>query len=162
MRYIKGNGDSFFCDCIGEFFALLLDIMNCPKCSNELEIFARSGKEIYVCPACLSALLPEESAVKALKLFCNQEIMSQLISNLLDDSLFENTKRMLSAEENLACPKCKSYMQQYDFNRKIRFSVNRCISCGAIWVNPMQIPLVSVAFLEDNTDSLCARNSFKY
>ncbi len=126
--------------------------MDCPKCSNELEIFARSGKEIYVCPSCLCALLPEESSLKVLKHFCNQEIMSQLISNLLDDSLFDNAKRMLSAEENLTCPKCKSYMQQYDFNRKLRFSVNKCISCGAIWVNQMQMPLVSVVFLEDNPD----------
>lgn len=126
--------------------------MNCPKCSNELEIFARSSKEIYVCPFCLSALLPEDSSVKALKHFCNQEIMSQLISNLLDDSLFDNVKMLIAPAENLACPKCKSYMQQYDFNGKLRFFVNKCISCGAVWVNPMQIPLVSVAFLEDNPD----------
>lgn len=133
--------------------------MNCPKCSNELEIFAREGKEIYVCPFCLSALLPEGASVKILKQFCNQEIMSQLISSLLDDSLFDNTKRMLAAEENLACPKCKSYMQQYDFNKKLRFYVNRCISCGAIWLNSMQMPLVSIAFIGNNPDDLNFKKS---
>lgn len=133
--------------------------MNCPKCKSELEIFVRDSKEIYVCPLCLSALCPKESSIKALKYFCNQEIMSQLISNLLDDSLFDNTKGMLSAEENLACPKCKSYMQQYDFNRKLRFSVNRCIGCGALWINSAQIPLVSVSFIENNPDDLNFKKS---
>ena len=128
--------------------------MNCPKCNNELEIFARSGKEIYVCPFCLSGLIPDESSIKILKHFCTEEIMSQLILNLLDGSLFDNTKTMLSAEENLACPKCKSYMQHYDFNKKIRFYVNKCINCGSIWLNPMQMPLLSVAFIENNPDDL--------
>ncbi len=126
--------------------------MDCPKCSSELEIFAGSGKEVYVCPSCLCALLPQESSVKALKHFCSQEIMSQLISDLLEDSFFDNAKRMLAAEENFACPKCKSYMRQYDFNGQLRFSVNKCVSCGAIWVNQTQMPLVSVAFLEDNPE----------
>lgn len=133
--------------------------MNCPKCSNELEIFARDGEEIYVCPFCLSALLPKESSVKILKQFCNQEILSQLISGLLDDSFFDNTKRMLASEENLACPKCKSYMQQYDFNKKLRFYVNRCINCGAIWLNPMQMPLVSIVFIGDNPCDLNFKKS---
>lgn len=133
--------------------------MDCPKCRTELEIFARNGKEIYVCPSCLSALVPEESSLKILKHFCNQEIINQLISNLLDDSLFDNVKRMLTAEENLACPKCKSYMHHYDFNRKLRFYVNRCISCGAIWLNPMQMPLVSIAFIENNPDDLNFKKS---
>lgn len=128
--------------------------MNCPKCNNELEIFARSGKEIYVCPFCLSGLIPDESSIKILKHFCNEEIMNQLISALLDDALFDNTKTMLSAEENLACPKCKSYMQHYDFNKKIRFYVNKCINCGSIWLNPMQMPLLSVAFIENSPDDL--------
>lgn len=128
--------------------------MNCPKCNNELEIFARSGKEIYVCPFCLSGLIPDESSIKILKHFCTEEIMNQLISTLLDDSLFDNTKTMLSAEENLACPKCKSYMQHYDFNKKLRFYVNKCINCGSIWLNPMQMPLLSVAFIENNPDDL--------
>lgn len=124
--------------------------MNCPKCSNELEIFARGGKEIYVCPFCLSGLIPDESSIKILKHFCNEEIMNQLISALIDDSLFDNAKSMLSVEENLACPKCKSYMRHYDFNKKLRFYVNKCINCGAIWLNPMQMPLLSVAFIEEN------------
>src|SRR3989338_2364584 len=128
--------------------------MNCPKCNNELEIFARNGKEIYVCPFCLSGLIPDESAIKILKHFCTEEIMNQLISTLLDDSLFDNTKTMLSAEENLACPKCESYMQHYDFNKKLRFYVNKCINCGSIWLNPMQMPLLSVAFIENNPDDL--------
>lgn len=128
--------------------------MNCPKCSNELEIFARSGKEIYVCPFCLSGLIPDESSIKILKHFCTEEIMGQLISTLLDDSLFDNTKTMLSAEENLVCPKCKSYMQHYDFNKKLRFYVNKCINCGSIWLNPMQMPLLSVAFIENSPDDL--------
>ena len=128
--------------------------MNCPKCAGELEIFTRDGKEIFVCPLCFSALLPDESSVKILKNFCNQEIMRQLISNLLDDSLFDNMKQMLSAEKNLPCPKCKSTLQPYDFNRKIRFSVNRCNDCGSIWINSMQAPLLSIAFLENNPDDL--------
>jgi membrane associated rhomboid family serine protease/ribosomal protein L37AE/L43A len=128
--------------------------MNCPKCSNELEIFARDGKEIYVCPFCLSGLIPNESSLKILKYFCNEEIMSQLISALLDDSLFDNAKTMLSAEENLACPKCKSYMQHYDFNKKIRFYVNKCINCGSIWLNQVQMPLLSVAFVENTPEDL--------
>jgi membrane associated rhomboid family serine protease/ribosomal protein L37AE/L43A len=135
--------------------------MNCPRCSNELEIFARNGKEIYVCPLCLSALLPDESSVKILKHFCNQEIMHQLISNLLDDSLFDDMKQMLSAENNLTCPKCKSILQPYDFNRKIRFSVNRCNDCGAIWVNPMQAPLLSIVFLENNPEDLSFKQSIE-
>lgn len=128
--------------------------MNCPKCNNELEIFARSGKEIYVCPFCLSGLAPDESAIKILKHFCSQEIMNQLISSLLDDSLFDNAKAMLSAEDNLACPKCKSYMRKYDFDRRIRFFVNKCIQCGSIWLNPMQMPLAAIAFIGNDPDDL--------
>jgi membrane associated rhomboid family serine protease/Zn-finger nucleic acid-binding protein len=135
--------------------------MNCPKCNAKLEIFARDGKEIYVCPLCLSALLPDEPSVKILKYFCNQEIINLLISNLIDDSLFDNMKQMLSAEKNLTCPKCKSNMQLYDFNRKIRFSVNRCRTCGAIWVNPMQAPLLSIAFLENNPDDLSFKQNIE-
>lgn len=128
--------------------------MNCPKCANELEIFARNGKEIYVCPFCLSALLPDESSVKILKFFCSQEVINLLISNLLDDSFFDNMKKMLTAEKGFTCPKCKAEMQNYDFNKKIRFSVNRCRTCGAIWTNSMQAPLLSIAFLENNQTDL--------
>jgi membrane associated rhomboid family serine protease len=135
--------------------------MNCPKCASELEIFARGDKEIFVCPLCFSALLPDESSVKILKHFCNQEITHQLISNLLDDSLFDNTKRMLAAEKNIACPKCKSNMHQYDFNRKIRFSVNKCNDCGAIWVNPMQAPLLSIVFPENNQDDFSFKQNIE-
>lgn len=133
--------------------------MNCPQCSNELEIFARDGKEIYVCPVCLSGLIPDESSVKILKHFCSQEILSQLISGLLDNSLFDNAKTMLSCEETFACPKCKSYMRQYDFNKKIRFYVGKCITCGGIWLNPMQMPLLSVAFIENNPEDLNFRRA---
>ena len=128
--------------------------MNCLSCNNKLEIFAKNNKEMYACPFCLSGLLLNESSIKVLKYFCTQEIMSQLISSLLDDSLFDNTKRMLAHQGNLFCPKCKSSMQPYDFNKKLRFSVPRCSSCGSIWVTSMQIPLVSIAFLEDNPDDI--------
>ena len=80
--------------------------------------------------------------------------MSQLITYLLDDSLFDNVKNMIAAKEDLACPKCKSYMMKHDFNRKTRFYVNKCISCGSIWLNPMQIPLVCVAFIENTPEDL--------
>ncbi len=134
--------------------------MNCLKCGNELEIFARSGKEIYVCPFCLSGLIPDESSIKILKHFCTQEIISQLISTLLDDSFFDNIKTMLSVEENIVCPKCKSYMQHYDFNKKLRFYVSKCINCSSIWLNPMQMPLVSIAFIENNPDDLNFKKTF--
>jgi len=133
--------------------------MNCPKCGNELEIFAREGKEIYVCPFCLCGLIPDEPSAKILKNFCTEEIMNRLISDLMDESFFENIKTALAAEENLACPKCKSYMQQYDFNKRIRFYVNRCISCGAVWLNSMQMPLVSIAFLENTPKDLKFKKS---
>lgn len=133
--------------------------MNCPKCNTELEIFAREGKERYVCPLCLAALLPEESTLKVLKYFCNQEIIGRLISSILDDSLFENVKKMLSAEKKLACPKCKSCMQDYDFNKKLRFNVNKCMHCGSIWMNTMQIPLASITFIENNPDDLNFKKS---
>lgn len=133
--------------------------MNCPNCRSELEIFARGGKEIYVCPLCLSALLLDESAVKILKQFCSQEVLSRFLSDILDDSLFDNTKKMLAYDENLVCPKCKFHMQQYDFNKKLKFYVNRCTSCGAIWLNPMQMPLVSIAFIGDSPDDLSFKKS---
>jgi len=135
--------------------------MNCPKCNAKLEIFARYGKEIYVCPLCLSALLPDESSVKILKYFCNQEVINLLISNLIDDSLFDNMKQMLSAEKNLTCPKCKSTLQPYDFNRRIRFSVNRCRTCEGVWINSMQAPLLSIAFLENNPDDLSFKQNIE-
>lgn len=131
-----------------------ITFMQCPKCRTGLEIFTREDKEICVCPSCLSSLLPDESSVKVLKYFCNQEILRQLISNILEDSLFENTKKMLAAEKNLACPKCKSYMREYDFNNKTRFWVNQCVGCQAVWLNPMQAPLVSIAFLGDSPADL--------
>lgn len=133
--------------------------MNCPECGNELEILSRNGKEIYVCPACLSGLMQDESSAKVLKYFCTQEIMDKLISAILDDSLFDNAKTMLLAKKDLACPKCKSYMRHYDFNRKIRFYVNKCITCGAIWLNPMQMPLLSIALIENTPEDLAFKNT---
>ncbi len=120
--------------------------MYCPKCNNELEIFARGGKELLICPQCFSALLPDESALKTLKYFCKQEIIGHFISNLLEDTLCENTKRMLAADNNLLCPRCKSRMHSHDFNNKLNFYVNKCPGCGAVWINQMQIPLVALSF----------------
>jgi len=133
--------------------------MNCPKCRSELEIFPRHGKEIYVCPLCLSALLPDESSLEVLKYFCTQEIISRLISRLLEDSFFDNSKEMLSADEDVSCPKCKSHMYKYDFEKKIRFEVNRCVNCGAVWGNSMQLPLLAVVFIENTPEGLSFKNS---
>lgn len=133
--------------------------MNCPKCSGKLEIFAHEGEEIYVCPVCLAALVPEESSPKILKYFCKQELVGRLISNILDDSLFNNTKKMLSADQNFSCPKCKSQMTHYDFDKKLRFNVNRCINCGSVWINSMQIPLIAITFTENNPDDLNFKKS---
>ncbi|MFA5271564.1 MAG: rhomboid family intramembrane serine protease [Candidatus Omnitrophota bacterium] len=128
--------------------------MNCPKCNSELEIFPRNGKELYICPECLCALLPDESSIKILKHFCTQEIIQQLILNLIDDSLFDNMKAILSAEKNLPCPKCKGYMQPYDLSKKLRFNVDKCFNCGSLWLNTMQMPLVTTAFAKNDPDDL--------
>ncbi|MEW6008335.1 MAG: rhomboid family intramembrane serine protease [Candidatus Omnitrophota bacterium] len=128
--------------------------MRCPNCSNELEIFAKESEEVYVCPLCLSVLLLQESSVKILKHFCKQEVLNQLISNILDESVLRNTKEMLKAADNLACPNCKTYTKNYDFNGRLNFFANKCPQCGAIWLNSMQVPLVSIAFIENNPDDL--------
>jgi len=71
-------------------------VMECPKCKSELEIFSRGDKDIYVCPLCLSVLLEDIQSVKILKYFCKKELLANIISNILDDSLFADTKEMLS------------------------------------------------------------------
>ncbi len=128
--------------------------MNCPKCNRELEIFVHNDREIYVCPSCLSALVPHEQSLTILKHFCTQQLLHQLITVLVDESLFDSLKMMLTPEKNLTCPKCGSRMDVHDFNKKLRFNVNRCGSCGSLWLNSMQIPLVSIAFLKNSPDDL--------
>jgi len=127
--------------------------MNCLNCGSQLEIFAREGREIYICPACLSVLLKEESAIKTLKQFCSQEVLNQLITKLLDDNLF-SSENVFSSGGNVGCPKCGAYMQKYDFNGRLRFYVNKCIDCGSVWLNTMQAPLLAIAFMENSPEDI--------
>lgn len=133
--------------------------MNCPLCSNKLEIFARDGKEIYVCPFCLSGLLPDESSAKIIKYFCGQEIIERLLSGIMDDSLFENTEKMLSPGKNVMCPKCELHaMEQHDMDKRLKFHVLKCKNCGYIFLNQMQMPLVALAFLENTPQDMRFKN----
>ncbi len=132
--------------------------MNCSECNNTMQIFARGGKEIYVCPICLSGLLPDESCAKILKHFCNEQIIDRFISTLLDDSLLDAAGKTLSAGNKVLCPQCGSLMGPFDFDNKIRFYVNKCEHCGCIWLDSIQMPLVSVIFTGDNFEDLNYKN----
>jgi membrane associated rhomboid family serine protease len=64
--------------------------------------------------------------------------------------LFEDAKQMLKPRTNLACPKCKTITKADDLDGRLKFLVNRCPQCGAIWLETMQVPLVAVAFTDVN------------
>jgi membrane associated rhomboid family serine protease/Zn finger protein HypA/HybF involved in hydrogenase expression len=124
--------------------------MNCPNCKVEFEIFAQGNLELYVCPVCLSVLMEQDSTGKVLKHFCRKELLSHILSTIADPSLFEDAKQMLKPRTNLACPKCKTLTKTSDLDGRLKFLVNRCPQCGAIWLETMQVPLVAVAFTDVN------------
>jgi membrane associated rhomboid family serine protease/Zn-finger nucleic acid-binding protein len=124
--------------------------MKCPHCQVELEIFIQGNSELYVCPVCLSVLLEQDATGKTLKHFCKRELLTRILSTIADLSLFEDTKQMLKPRTNLACPKCKTITKADDLDGRLKFLVNRCPKCGAIWLEAMQVPLVAVAFIDVN------------
>lgn len=127
--------------------------MICPVCNSGFEIFSRSGKEIYVCPQCFSCLAMTRDSLSIAKFFCKEEILAPLLTNIIDDSAFIDTKERLKPRDDCACPGCQSYMSSCDFEGRIKFGVNQCISCGAVWMNSLQLPLVAIAFTDpDNKE----------
>ncbi|MDD5135766.1 MAG: rhomboid family intramembrane serine protease [Candidatus Omnitrophica bacterium] len=126
--------------------------MKCPLCSVELQIFPKGDREIYVCPECLSALMANEDALEPLKSFCSREVLTDLIDNMFEPSFFTGAKKILKPADGLNCPQCKSRMENYDFGNKTKFFVNKCPGCGSIWLNKVQIPLVTMALLKDSAE----------
>ncbi|MFA5238202.1 MAG: rhomboid family intramembrane serine protease [Phycisphaerae bacterium] len=94
--------------------------------------------------------MEQDSAGKVLKHFCKKELISHILLTIADPSLFEDAKKMLKPPTNLACPKCKAIMKTNDLNGRLKFLVNGCPKCGAIWLEKTQVPLVAIAFTDVN------------
>ena len=125
--------------------------MNCPSCKVPLEIFFKDGKQIRICPVCFSALIADVSQINILKKYTTQELLSHLLSALVNDSIYDK-KKFFQAKKDLACPACGSYMRAYNFNNKTKFNVNKCISCESIWLEKLQIPLIAISHLSNSED----------
>ena len=140
----------------------MAETIECQKCNVLLEIFAHAGKEIYICPVCMSAFLPNESCLDILKYFSREEAVRTLLAHLTSDAFGGAMKERLNAEKNLACPRCKNNMEPDDLNKKIRFFVNRCIFCDGLWIAALQIPLVAVVHGDTkNPEDVRFRNDIK-
>ena len=104
-------------------------MINCPKCSSEalVETPALGNIPLDICPGC-SGIWFSKGELEAL--------LKQSQGNSLADLNLINPKA-----EGLVCPGCKSQMSRGGLVNPL-LSVDRCPSCGGVWLDAHELRLV--------------------
>ncbi len=104
-------------------------MINCPKCSSEalVETPAMGNISLDVCPGC-SGIWFDKGELEAL--------LQQSQGGAPADLNLINPKA-----EGLTCPRCKNKMSHGGLLNPLLL-VDRCQSCGGVWLDPRELDLV--------------------
>ena len=104
-------------------------MINCPKCSSEalVETLTLGNLPLDVCPGC-SGIWFDKGELEAL--------LKQSQGEASSDFDLINPKA-----EGLECPRCKSRMSRGGLVNPLLL-VDRCQSCGGIWLDPRELDLL--------------------
>lgn len=98
--------------------------MHCPNCNNRLNPETLHGETVDRCPGCDGIWLDRG------ELGAVVEGASPSGSKPRDSD---------AADVPLTCPKCKREMDLFNYAYDSRVFVNKCASCGGIWLKPGQL-----------------------
>lgn len=111
--------------------------MRCPSCPGSLRPIIYEGAPIHTCDSCQGEFV-EPAAMQRIVTSREKEFSGEV------DTWLRQHKPSFGVphgerEKHLACPSCRASMQAINFSGDTAVIVDRCGSCGGIWLDPEEL-----------------------
>lgn len=126
--------------------------MNCPSCKSALSPTLYEGVEVHTCESCGGEFVGPDQLAYIIR------VRDQNFDATLKSAAKARKPSFIAPEQSRghSCPACSSPTQAVNYGSDTGVSVDRCTSCGGLWLDRDELELVQ-SLLEQWADEAPAR-----
>ncbi len=105
--------------------------MNCPRCSNTLEVSEVDGVEVEVCLSCKGTWFDNDELRQA-------KDVSEPDAAWMDFDIWKHADRFTSTVDDIRCPRCDEPLRALSYdNTNVQIDV--CSTCRGVWLDASEL-----------------------